>query len=138
MLHRTLALGGGWACASWFQAAPWRAPTVSRGVCTGAPIVNTPTVSAAALARAVQCTERQQRAALDAALVVAAISSTAQGYVPRFSIQSLADHFHRLSHVDFRAQATPSGETVMSKTSAACVRPTSTAQLVHIVLGPCA
>jgi hypothetical protein len=134
----TLALGGGWACLSWPQGSSWRAPSVSRGVCSGAPIVRTPSVSAAALARAVQCTERQQRAALDAAFVAVAISSPAQGFDPRFSMTSLAGHFDRLGHVGFRATVTSSGVTVMSKTSEACLTPTPSAQLVRIVLGPCA
>ena len=133
----TLALGGGWACMSLAEVAGWRPPSVTRGVCSGAPIVRTPSVSAAALDGAIQRVERKQRAALDAALVAAAISSTSQGHDPRFSLRSLADHFRRLDHVDFRAQVMPSGVTVTSKTSVACVRPTSTAQFVRIVLGPC-
>jgi hypothetical protein len=133
----TLALGGGWACMSLAQVKGWRPPSVTRGVCSGAPIVRTPSVSAAALDGAVQHIERQQRAALDAALVAAAIPSTSRGSDARFSLRSLADHFRRLDHVDFRAQVMPSGVTVTSKTSVACVRPTSTAQSVRIVLGPC-
>lgn len=132
----TLALGGGWACLSWPKTS-WREPSVSRGVCSGAPIVRTPSVSAAALARVVQCTERRQRAALDAALVAATISTTAKGFAPRFSATSLAVHVDRLGHVDFRVEVTPDGVTFMSKTSAACLRTTSTAQLVRVVLGPC-
>jgi hypothetical protein len=132
----TLALGGGWACLSWPRTA-WRDPSVSRGVCSGAPIVRTPPVSAAALARSMQCIERQQRAAFDAALVAASISPSSRGADPRFSTTSLADHVNRLGHVDFRVQITPDGVTFMSKTSAACLRPTSTAQLVRVVLGSC-
>ena len=131
----TLALGGGWACLTWPPSIGVRAPVVSRGVCSGAPIVVTPAVSAAALARAVRCTERRQQAALDAA--VAAVSLSTQGAEPRFSVHSLLVHFRQLSDLDFRARPTPSGVTVMSKTSEACLRPTSTGQLAQVALGPC-
>jgi hypothetical protein len=105
-------------------------------VCSGEPIVRTASVTAAALQRAVGCTQRQQRAAIDGAFVTASIA-LASKRAPRYSIASLTDDFGRLGHVGFRDEVTASGVTVLSKTSEACLAPTSSATFVRVVLGPC-
>jgi hypothetical protein len=133
----TLALDGGWACMSWPVGSTWRAPSVARGICSGDPIVRTPLVTSDAIAHAELRALRQQRAAIDGAFVAATIASPSSSVDARYSIASLAVDFHRLGHVGFRDEVTVHGVTVLSKTSEACLSPTSRATLVRVMLGPC-
>lgn len=134
----TLALGGGWSCLTWIHVeVHWIVPDVSRGVCGQAPIQVTPIVSPTVYALAIRRDERAQRAAMDAAYVVAAFASTAQGYSPRFSLAALADRFERLGHVDFRSAITPVGVTVIADGSSACLAPTPSQQFARILPGRC-
>jgi hypothetical protein len=135
----SLALNGGWACLTWSRGhgAVGMAST-ALGVCTDdAPLVSTSGVTAAQFQHAEAMVARAERAAIDAADAAAAMSSTSQGYDPRFSMPALTSRFARLHGVAFRSWATPWGITVATATSAACLQPTATEAQVRVTVGPC-
>lgn len=134
----TLALNGGWACLTWLAGrADSGMATASLGECTdNAPIVSTSGVTPAQFRFAEARMAREQLAALDAAGVAAAISSTAVGPL-RFTLPELATSFARLSGVPFRSWPTMTGVTVAASTSAACLQPTASDAQVRVTLGPC-
>lgn len=134
----TLAIDGGWACLTWLQGAHAGMATTRLGVCTdNSPLVATATVTPQQFTGAEHLVARVHRAALYAAEVAAAISSTAQGYNPRFSLHALTTRFARIVHVPFRSWATTTGLTVATASSAACLQPTVTDTQVRVLLGPC-
>lgn len=134
----SLALDGGWACMRLeAHGQPLSHPTITRGVCGGAPIDATPTVSLASVTKALARADGAQRAALDAAYASALFASTAEGYEPRFSIEALRDRFNRLSGSAFHADVTSSGVTITTPSSVACVRPVNKQQAVDILDGSC-
>jgi len=134
----SLALDGGWACLIWLQGARTGMVVARLGVCTdNAPLVASPTLTPRQFTGAEQLVVREHRAALYAAEVAAAISSTAQGYNPRFSLPALTTRFARIVHVPFRSWATATGITVATASSAACLQPTVTDAQVRVLLGPC-
>lgn len=135
----TLALNAGWACLTWLGGASGAGmATTSLGVCNdNAPLVSTSSVTPQQFRAAESRMARQQLAAFDAADVAAAISSTAQGAAPRFSMSALTTGFSHIAGAPFRSWASSRTITVAAATSAACLRPSATSAQVRVTLGPC-
>ena len=135
----TVALNGGFACLSRVDGRGDQGMAIARlGVCTDdAPLVTTPPITAAEFRAAERAVVRDERAAVDAAYVAAAISSTAQGYDPVFSLPALDTRFARLTHVPFRSWTATTGLTVATVSSAACLVPSASDAQVRVALGSC-
>ncbi len=133
----TLALDGGWACLMWHRSNGTWATGVRRGVCPNDVIVSTPVVTALELEQAQNAVAAAQRAALDAASVAAEVVPASASATGRFSLAALTRRFASHGDVGFDSWATPVGETVAVRSSAACVSPSLTSDSVVITSGPC-
>lgn len=133
----TLALGGGWACLTWeHDPGGWTWTKVTRGVCPGAPIEASPTVSKTRAFLALAKTSRDNDAAVVAAT---AIGDAAQGVrgQPLFTIGSISKELKLLTSQRVRWTASPLGVTVVLHTSEACLMPTVSHAAVEVIPGPC-
>lgn len=130
----TLALGGGWACLTWeHDPGGWTWTKVTRGVCNGAAIEASPTVSKARAFLAIARTSKDDNAAVVAAT---AIGNAAPGVrrQPLFTIGTIAREL-RTERVPWTAS--PEGVTVVLHTSEACLMPTVSHNAVEVIPGPC-
>jgi hypothetical protein len=134
----TLALDGGWGCLTWLHGpSDAGMATASRGVCSDdVPLLSTRGVTPAQLIRAESQVISRERAAIDAVAAAARISSTT-GRDP-FSVRTLAIRLAQLHGVSFRSWAAPTGVTISTARSTACLRPTATGARVWVSLGACA
>jgi hypothetical protein len=133
----TLALDGGWACLTWETnpgGSTWTA--VTRGICAGAPIEATPTVSEARVLVAVARTSKVEGAAVVAATAIGDAAPGIHGE-PMFTIGTIAREFKLLNSQPFRWSESPEGVTVVLHTSEACLMPTVSHQAVEVIPGPC-
>ena len=129
----TLAIGDGWACLHWTHHDGDTGWFVTRGVCPGASINVTPSVTTAAARAALDRTDSTQHAALLAAFAAAAASRASK----HISVRALAAIFagHR-DALPFRYETTPFGVSVQTNASAACLRPLHR-HGVSVSLGSC-
>jgi hypothetical protein len=135
----TLALDGGWGCLRWLHGRDNAGSAIaSLGVCSDdAPLFLTQSVTRAQFTRVEVLVTSRELAVVDAAKAAAAIASS-PGNNLTISVRMLATYFAHLRGTGFRSWAAPTGVTVMTRASTACLQPTAQGVELRVSLGPCA